>query len=448
MTERYDIVILGGGNAGFGVAGIGQAAGKRIAFVEPDLFGGTCPNRGCTPKKVLVAAAHAMDEIARAGAHGIDVGSATLDWATLIDREQAMIDFVPSAMADAARAKGDVYTDAGRFIGPNAVQAGEHILEADNIVIATGSTPRPLDIDGAGLLATSDDLLRDRTLPDDVVFIGGGVIAMEFSHVLARAGANVTVLEVMPGLLPALDPDAVDQLRQASEHLGINVRTSVEVLGVAPDDDAFLVHYRVDGQTVTQRADRVVNGAGRVANIAELDLSSGGVSHSRSGVSVDAHLRSTSNPAVWVCGDALAGTPQLSPTATDEGRVVGNNIVDGPRHTLDYRTIPTVVHTVPALASVGLNEAAARDQYPSVTVKTTDLSEWFSARTYAEPTAWAKVLVDGDSDRFVGAHLVGHRGEELIHTFSLAMQHGISATALRESHFAFPTFSSDIRNLF
>ncbi|MDH3316880.1 MAG: FAD-dependent oxidoreductase, partial [Gammaproteobacteria bacterium] len=157
MANRFDVIILGGGNAGFGVSAITHKAGKRIAFVENWDFGGTCPNRGCTPKKFLVAAAHALHEIDIAPVHGIEVGKPKLDWARLIDREKDMVSSVPEKMERLARDRGEVVKGDARFIGPNAVEVDGKVLEGEHIVIATGSTPRPLPITGAEHLITSDE---------------------------------------------------------------------------------------------------------------------------------------------------------------------------------------------------------------------------------------------------------------------------------------------------
>ena len=447
MTERYDIVIIGGGNAGFAVSAIAAEAGKRIAFVESWDFGGTCPNRGCTPKKVLVAAAHALHEIDRAHVHGIEVEAPRLDWTKLIDREKEMIGFIPEAMEGVARKRGDVYRGEARFVGPNAVEVDGTRLEAEHIVIATGSKPRPLPIPGAEHLITSDEVLSERELPGEIVFIGGGVIAMEFSHVYARAGAKVTILEALPRLLPRMDADAVDQVRGESERLGIEIKTGVEVQEVTRNGDSLQVRYVHDGVEAFVEADRVVNGTGRVANVDTLNLEAGNVAHDGIRIDVDAHLRSTSNPHVWVAGDALVGPAQLSPLATYEGQVVGRNIVHGAMETPDYGAVPNLVFTVPARASVGLTEAEAAAEGIAVEVKTNDMTGWFSAKSYGETGAWAKVLVEQPSGRIVGAHLVGHRAEELIHVLALAMKHGITADQLKETIFGFPTFASDLKNL-
>ena len=448
MTDRFDVIILGGGNAGFGVSAVAQEAGKSIAFVEEWDFGGTCPNRGCTPKKVLVAAAHALHEIEIAGAHGIEVGKPRLDWGKLIDREKDMIGFIPEAMAGVAAKRGTVFKGHGRFAGPNAVDVDGTVIEGDNIVIATGSKPRPLPIPGAEHLITSDEVLSERDLPEEVVFIGGGVIAMEFSHVYARAGAKVTILEVLPRLLPRMDADAVAAVQAESERLGIAVKTGVTVKEIAEAGSKLRVVFEHEGREESLEAARIINGAGRIANLDTLDLEAGGVAHDGLRVELDDYLRSTSNPAVWACGDALVTSAQLSPLATYEGRLVGRNIVEGSTVKPDYAVVPSCVYTVPALSSVGLSEEEARERDIDVAVSVNEMTGWFSGKSYAETVAWAKVLVDKASDRIVGAHMVGHQGEELIHLFALAMKHGITASAFKDTLFAFPTFSSDAKNLF
>lgn len=448
MTERYDVIILGGGNAGFGVSQIAHEAGKKIAFVEARDFGGTCPNRGCTPKKVLVAAAHALHEIEIAEVHGIAVGRPKLDWAKLIRREKDMIGGIPQSLEDLAGKRGDVFKGSAKFVGTDAVEVNGTRLEGDNIVIATGSKPRPLPIPGAEHLITSDEVLSRESQPDEIVFIGGGVIAMEFSHVYARAGTKVTILEALPRLLPRVEADAVAAVRAESERIGIAVTTEADVREIVQSNGKLRVVYRHDGRERMVAADAVVNGAGRIANVDGLDLEAGNVRHDRTAVEVDDYLRSTSNPAVWVCGDALVSSAQLSPLATYEGRIVGRNIVDGPTMKPDYSVIPSCVYTVPALSTVGLTEEEARDKGLEVRVSVNDMRDWFSGISYAETVAWAKVLVDPGEDRIVGAHMVGHQGEDLIHLFALAMRHGITASALKDGVFAFPTFSADVKSLF
>jgi glutathione reductase (NADPH) len=445
-SEAFDVVILGGGNAGIGVTGPVRRAGMSVAMIEQDLLGGTCPNRGCTPKKVLVAAGHALHEIERASVHGISVGRAKLDWRALIDREKDMIKDIPANLARVMVHRSvEVIKGQAAFAGPDTIRVGNRELKAKHIVIATGSKPRPLPIPGAEHMITSDDMLSERELPGSVIFIGGGVISLEFGHVYARAGARVSILEALPQLLPAMDIDAVAHLQAESERIGIDVKTGVSVKRIERANGSFRVVFAHQGAEYTLGADRVVNGAGRIANVDALDLASGNVEHANGRVAVDRYLRSTSNPKVHVCGDAVPISPQLSPIATYEGDMVGRNIVEGPKHSPDYSSMATSVYTVPALAAVGLTEAAARQKGFKIEVHTNDMLEWFSARTYAETQAWSKIIVDEATDNILGAHLVGHSGQELVNLFALAMRFGITASQIRENVYAYPTFSSDIR---
>jgi glutathione reductase (NADPH) len=446
--EKFDVVILGGGNAGIGATGPVRRAGMSVAMIEADLLGGTCPNRGCTPKKVLVAAGHALHEIDRAFIHHITVGKPKLDWAALIDREKDMIKDIPTNLAR-SMAKRNVEVIKGRaaFTGPNIIRVGDRRLEANHIVIATGSKPRPLPIPGAELMITSDEMLSERELSASVIFVGGGVIALEFGHVYARAGSEVTILEALPQLLPAMDADAVARLQTESERIGIRVRTAVSVKRIERVNGRLRVHFTHEGAEHAADAERVVNGAGRVANVAALDLAAGQVEHTNGRIAIDHYLRSTSNPNVYVCGDAVPTSPQLSPIATYEGEIVGRNIVEGPKHAPDYASMATSVYTVPPLASVGLTEAAARQAGFAVDVHTNDMLDWFSAKTYAETVAWSKVIVDQSTDRILGAHFVGHSGQELVNIFGLAMRFSITASQIRENIYAYPTFSSDIKHM-
>ena len=332
-------------------------------------------------------------------------------------------------------------------MGRNAVKVGERTVEAKSIVIATGSKPRPLPIQGAELMITSDEVLSEREQPGSVLFVGGGVIALEFGHVYARAGTKVTILEVLPRLLPALDADAVEQIRQESERIGIDVHTGIKVARVEKSGNQLRTVFGANGKERAVVSDRVVNGAGRIANVDHLDLDAGGIAHDGFRITVDEHLRSTSNPAVYACGDVLSGPPQLSPLATYEGHIVGCNIVEGPKHKPDYASLPTAVYTVPALASVGLTEAQAKEKGLNIKVTVSDMEYWFSTRTYAETKAWAKVIVDEKSDAILGAHMVGHASEELINILGLAKKHGITATKLRDFIYAYPSFSADIKHM-
>lgn len=448
MADHYDVIVIGTGNAGMAAAGAVRAAGKSVAIIESREVGGTCPLRGCVPKKVLVAAAQVLHQIECAKEHAITVSPPIVDWPRLIARERTFVDGVPGEFTKSLENRGiDLIMGRARFSGRDQITVGKTDYRADKIVIATGSKPRPLPIDGAEHMITSDDILEMTALPESLIFIGGGVIALEFSHVFARAGCQVTILEVMPRLLPPMDADAVAAVHAETERIGIEILTEVEVQQIAEGAGDLEVRYTHQGADHVRTTSIVANGAGRIADVDDLDLAAGGIDHDGLHIAVDEHLRSLSNPNVYVAGDALVGPAQLSPVATYEGRVVGENILDGDTAVPRYGHIPANVYTVPALASVGLTEAEAEAQGIDAVVKTNDMRSWRSARTHAETVAYSKVLLAEDDGEILGAHIVGHGAEDIIHLFALAMEHGLTAAQLKSTVYAYPTNTSDIKFL-
>lgn len=446
MAHDYDLISIGAGNAGIAAANAAIGAGWKVAIIEGREVGGTCPLRGCVPKKVLVAAAETLASIASASEHEITVGEASLDWRALIARKQTFVEGVPESFEASLTNRGvDVIKGKARFTGRNEIEVAGKRLSARKLVVATGSKPRPLPFDH---LLTSDEFLDMDEQPGSMLFVGGGVIALEFAHVLARAGTKVTIVELMERPLLNFDPDAVGALLEHTRSLGVDILTSATTKSVEASGDRFTVTVEHDGETKTFEVDRVMNGAGRIAATDDLDLEAAGIDHDRGRIEVDDQLRSASNPDVYVAGDAIAGRPQLSPVATYEGRIVGHNLIepDNPRSPA-YGSMPSAVYTVPNLAQVGYSVAQAEAEGLEVDIRTNDMREWRSARTYAEPVAYAKVLIDRAADRIVGAHLLGHGAAETVHTFAMAIEHGIAASTLKNTVYAYPTFSSDIKYL-
>jgi len=440
--ETFDLVVIGGGNAGVAAAGVARRAGWRVALVEEDLLGGTCPNRGCVPKKVLVAACEVVDHARRARGHGV-AGELRIDWDALQARRRSIVDpIAPATEASLVERGVELVRGRARFVAVRTVEIGERQLIGRKVVIATGSAPRPLGFPGAELVATSDELLAMPRVPRTAAFVGAGVIGMELSHVLARAGCErVVLLELGPRALPAADPDAVGVLVAHGRSLGIELRTGVQIRGVERDGERFVVDLGGERLAV----ERVFHGAGRVPRLGDLDLAAAGIPYEGGRVALGPDLRCVDDPDVAIVGDAAPGLPQLSPLATSLGRLVGRNLVENGTEAPDLGAIPSCVYTIPSLAQVGLTEERARERGIDVTVKRTDgMTGWISARTHHEECAFAKVLI-GRDNLIVGAHLVGHGAEETIHMFALAMRYRISAADLAAGDAAYPTFSSDVK---
>ncbi len=447
MATEVDVVVLGSGNAGFAAVGAANAAGQSAVIVESSDVGGTCPLRGCVPKKVLVAAAECLHQIALAPEHHITVGAPSLDWAKLIARKQTFVEGVPDDFKGSLDGRNiALAVGPAKYTGPHEIAVNGQTYIARKTVIATGSKPRILPISGFEHTITSDDILDLAERPASLVFIGAGVISLEFAHVFARAGTKVTIIELADHALPNLDADTVDKLMAETRALGVDIFTAAKTQSIEKSAGGFTVTFEHAGETKTVSAGCAANGAGRIPDVEDLDLEAGGIDHKGFAISVDAFLRSTSNADVFVAGDAGPG-PQLSPVATYDGRIVGHNITNPDMRSPDYTPIPSAVFTVPNLASVGLTEQAANAAGLKFDAKVNDMTSWRSSKTHAETAAFAKVLVEVGSDKVFGAHILGHSAAEIIHLFSWAMKLGMTTQDIKDQVYVYPTFANDIKFL-
>jgi glutathione reductase (NADPH) len=444
MKQTFDVIVIGAGNAGLAASSVARKAGLSVAIIEKDGVGGTCPLRGCVPKKVLVAAAEVVDEINRSSSHHIHVGKLSIDWPQLIKRKREIINLLSPSFENSLHHKGiELIRGSAEFVDDHTVAVNNSLYKAKKIVIATGSSPRVLPIEGFHHVITSDDILELEELPTSLLFIGAGVVSLEFSHVFARAGVNVTLLEAASRPLPQWEEEIVEKLVLESKKLGITIITSVEIKSIKKNDSGFAVHFLHSKEEKRIQADLIANGAGRIPNVEALNLEAAHIDHEGHYILLDVFLRSRSNPDIFIAGDPTRSL-QLSPVASYEGKIVGNNLTNDKMIFPNYSAIPSCVFTIPALASVGLTEVQAREKNLEFISKTNDLTSWLSGRTYAESTAFSKVLIEKETNQILGAHIIGHNGHELINLLALAMKHGISSDQVKEMVFAYPTFCSDL----
>jgi len=321
----------------------------------------------------------------------------------------------------------------------------DEVLEGRYVVVAAGQKPADLKIPGAEHLTTSEQFLELDELPKRILFIGGGYIAFEFAHVAVRAGAQVTIVHRGQRPLPLFDPDLVDQIVKHTRELGVDVQLGTEVTGVERNSRQLVVQASASGQKRTFEADMVVHAAGRAPEIDDMNLDAAGVEWDRRGVKVNEFLQSVSNSAVYAAGDAAAsGGPPLTPVASYDGIIVAANLLKENHKKPSYLGIPTVVFTIPPLASVGLSETKAREEGLKFQVRKEMTSDWYSSRRVAEKYSGFKVLVEEGTDRILGAHLLGSQAEEVINLFGVAMRAGLRAADLKHMLFAYPTHGSDV----
>lgn len=443
--KNYDVFVIGAGMAGAAVAKKCATKGLKTAISDFRPYGGTCALRGCDPKKVLVDAASLREEFLQHLGKGLQ-GKPHVNWQELMAFKDSFTDPVPEKMEHSFEKAGiHTYHGTVSFLDESTLLVGEEQVRAEKIAIVTGARPRQLSIPGAEHTITSTDFLNLRELPDHITFLGGGYISFEFAHLAARAGAKVTIIEHGAEPLKHFEQDMVHQVKRVSEGAGISVKLQCEVQEITRAGHAYRLSVNNQGTTEILDTKLVVSAVGRVPELEQLKLENGHVKHGRKGVEVNEYLQSTTNPRVYAAGDAAdtEGLP-LTPVAVYEGHILASNLVKGNHTKTAYPEIPTVVFTVPPIASVGLTEEQAKQQGLAYKVSSGDARKWYNGRrTLAQAYAY-KVLLDEKKGTLLGAHLVGPHADETINVFALAMKADMTAKDLKSFPFSYPTMASDV----
>ena len=441
---EYDLLVIGTGTAAMVAATKVRSAGWSVAVIDEKPFGGTCALRGCDPKKMLVAGAEVVDASRRMSGNGV-AGDVHIDWPDLIAFKRTFTDPIPEKHEHRYRDK-DISTFHGsaRFTSPKSLSVAGTELEGRHVLIATGAEPVELGLPGEEHLVDHEAFLALEALPRRIVLVGGGYIAAEFSHIAARAGAEVTILQRGPRMLSRFEPELVGWLMDAFSAIGIVVRTNTTVTAVEKNGDAFTVRAQTGGDQVTVEADLVVHAAGRTPALDRLNLAAANIDVTRGRLELNSYLQSVSNPAVYAAGDAAQMGSPLTPVSSHDAKAVAANLIEANHRKPDYRGVPSVAFTLPPIAAVGMGEAEASRAGLQFKAKSERASDWYTARRVAEPVYGYKTLVEEGTGRILGAHLVGPHADEVINLFGLAIRHGLTADDLKSTMFAYPTGASDI----
>jgi glutathione reductase (NADPH) len=442
--KAYDLAVIGSGTAAQVASSRVRAAGWSVAVIDHLPFGGTCALRGCDPKKMLISGAEAIDMARRMRGRGV-AGELGISWPELIAFKRTFTDPVPQKQEHRLAERGiDAFHGKARFTGRTTIEVDGLSIQARHVLIATGARPVPLKFHGAEHVITSDQFLELDELPARIVMVGGGYIAAEFSHIAARAGARVTVLQRAERMLTRFEPELVGWLMEKFSEIGVEVRTGAAVEAIDRVGGGFRVRARAGSQEITTEADLVVHAAGRVPDLAALNLPAAGVAIENGRLVLNEFLQSVSNPAVYAAGDAAAKGPPLTPVSSHDGKVVAANLLEGNGHRPDYRGVPSVAFSLPPIAAVGLGEAEARAAGRKFRLNSQKVPDWYTARRVAETVYGFKTIIEEGSGRILGAHLVGPHADEVINVFGLAIRHGLTADDLKQTIFAYPTGASDI----
>ena len=449
MSKEYDLLVIGAGMAGTTAANKCAITGWRVGIVDALPYGGTCALRGCDPKKILRRGAEVIDAAHRMRDKGIAENGLSMDWSALMRHKRGFTDGVPQGMEDELIGNGvTTFHGNARFTGPNQLEIDGTEHRAKRFLIAAGARPRPLSFPGHEHLIDSTDFLNLDTLPQRIVFVGGGFISFEFAHIAARAGVDCVIIDHGDRPLREFDPDLVELLVQKTEQTGIRVQRASTITGVTRTASGLHVTGEEGGKSFTIGADLVVHGAGRVPNLDGLNLDAADIAFGLHGVTVAGHLQSTTNPAVFAAGDA-ADTPgkPLTPVAVFEGKVAAANMLTGATTVPDYTAVPTTVFTIPELNRVGILEQEARDSGLDISVRRSDTSGWYSNYRVGETTAGAKIIIDTTTDQILGAHLLGPGYAELINIFGLAIKLGLTSRQLKSMTATYPSIGSDLGSM-
>jgi glutathione reductase (NADPH) len=446
MTDMntYDLVVVGSGTAAQVASSRIRAAGWSVAVIDHLPFGGTCALRGCDPKKMLISGAEAVDMAGRMHGRGVS-GDARINWRDLIAFKRTFTDPVPANQERRYADQGiDAYHGTAQFTGPSTIEVKGQTLKGRHVLIATGARPLPLGFPGAEHVITNDQFLELAELPARIVMVGGGYIAAEFSHIAARTGAKVTVLQRADRMLTRFDPELVGWLMEKFREIGVEVRTNTAVEAVEAADSGFRVRARSGNQTVAVEADLVIHAAGRGPDLDSMKLEVGGVAVEKGRLVLNEFLQSASNPIVYAAGDAAAKGPPLTPVSSHDGRVVAANLLEGNKHRPDYRGVPSVAFTLPPIAAVGMRENEARAAGLNFQTKSEKTTDWYTARRVAETVYGYKTLVEDNTGRILGAHVVGPHADEIINIFAIAIRNKLTADQIKQTIFAYPTSASDV----
>ncbi len=422
---HYDLFVIGGGSGGVACARTSAALGAKVGLAEVDRLGGTCVNRGCVPKKLLMYASQAAEELCNADSLGWSCSGATFDWADLrtgVQAELRRLNGIYDGLLEKFNVR--VYQNAARFINANTVQIGNQKITADRFMIATGGTPFVPDFPGREHVIVSDDAFLLDRLPKKMAIIGGGYIGLEFASIFQGLGVEISLVARSARLLRGFDADLAEHLRAEMVKKGIIVLCGSSVERIEKTADGLRVFCEeCDSRTF----DQVLFATGRKPNSTGLGLDTIGVLLNSSGaIEVDEQMQ-TSIQNIYAIGD-VTNRMNLTPVAINEGRIFAANHFGGEDHRMDYSNIPTTVFSQPPLGTVGLTEAQAREKYDHVVIfKTVFRPMKYSLGRIDEHTLM-KLVVDSSTDRVLGVHMVGPDAGEILQGFAVALKTGATKT--------------------
>src|SRR5215208_2621627 len=446
---NVDVLVLGGGPGGYVAAIRAAQLGLNTVCVEMDrTLGGTCVNVGCIPSKALLESSHHFEFAQHdAAAHGIGIPQVTLDLARMLKRKDEVVGQNTKGIEFLFRknkitwAKGRGTLRPGNVVEVAGADGAATTYRARDVIIATGSVPVELPFlkFDEERVVSNVGALRIPQVPRHLVVIGGGVIGLELGSVWRRLGAQVTVVELMPTILPGNDEDVIKEADRAFRKQGIDLRAGTKVTGARREGDHVYVEIEKDGKAETLDADYVLVSVGRKPATQGVDAQALGLRTGRRGEILVGDQMRTGVPNLYAIGDCVPG-PMLAHKAEEEG-VIAAEVIAGKQTHMHYKSIPGVVYTWPEIATVGLTEAQLKESGRPYKAGKFPFSANGRARSMGDTTGFVKFLADATTDELLGAHIVGPNASEMIAEVVLAFEYRASADDIGETVHAHPTLA-------
>ena len=425
--EDKDVIVVGGGSAGFLAAQSASQLGGNVLLVEKDKIGGICPNWGCIPMCFMDHCVEVIRTIKQAGREGINAGKIEIDYTRLIGEKDKVVSGVVAGMKARLEATGvQVIIGSAKLISPNqvtitSIDSKTEVVTAKKIIIATGSFARRYEIPGAydsGVL-TAKELLDLKELPKSLAIIGRGVNALELASVWANLGSAVSLITRRPQLLPNEDEDIASYIQPILEDDGIQMYNGVEIIKISGGKERKSITTSDGGIEKEVDAQFVVFALGQSPNVEGFGLENAGIEVIDGRINTDARME-TNIKGIYAVGD-VTGEKMLASVAMVQGMIAGRNAMGG-NATIDYRVVPRSVRTVPPIAAVGISETEARERGLEIKVGKFPFEQSPKARINRESRGFVKIIADSASGEILGVHIIGPQASELIHEAAAVMQ--------------------------
>ena len=423
---KYDLVVIGGGSGGVRAARIAAGHGAKVAICEEYRYGGTCVIRGCVPKKMMVYASHFAEEFHDSASYGWSTTINGFDWSTLITNKDKEIDRLNGIYINLLKSAGvEIFHGTGSIIDRNKVKIGDDEITTDKILIATGGTPYLPEIEGIEHAITSNEVFHLESQPQSAVVVGGGYIAVEFAGIFNGLGTDTTLVYRGDQILRGFDQDIRDHLAQEISKKGINLELNNNVESIALLDTNKKRVTFTNGDIA--EVDCVLFATGRTPSTDVLNLANAGVELGRKGeIVVDAHSR-TNVENIFAVGD-VTDRIALTPVATMEGHAFADTFFGGMERLADHDNVPSAVFSQPPVGSVGLSTEQAKEKFTNIDTYTSEFRILKHTLTENTERTMMKLIVDADSDKVLGAHMVGPDAAEIMQGIAIAIKAGATKT--------------------